>query len=252
VDIYYPAGARMDVRMPAVVLVMGWPNDLFIRKVGFKLKELSQYPFWASQIAAGGMAAVTYETDEPEQDIHRLLRFLSRQNGTLALDHRHLGLWSCSANVPTALHAMVARDQPYHRHLRCAAMYYPVVTFSPTAMHEVPAVLSVALSPDIPVQLVRVGRERPKIRESAMRILDKLRADRVPFECIRVPQSVHGFDIVQGDLATRQVIARTVAFLSEHVLHPSPVPRTEDGSRPTKDGGRRKDVFRAPGIVPSW
>jgi hypothetical protein len=218
-DLYFPPDFSMDRPIPLVVFVMGWPDELFQQLAGIKLKDLLQYPCWCSLIAASGMAAVAYETTDPAQNIHRLINTLREKASLLSIDVDNLALWVCSANAPIALHALIARDQPYHRALRGAVFYYPSFTELPGQRRKAPKVLDEPLPTTIPIQLVRVGKERPDFQESAARFLEKLKRENVPLESIQHSQAVHGFDYTSEDEETVRIIKRTITFLKNR-LHP--------------------------------
>jgi acetyl esterase/lipase len=113
---------------------------------------------------------------------------------------------------------LVAHDQPYHRALRAAVFYYPTFTELPGQRGKVPKVLDEELPTNIPIQLVRVGKERPLFQESAERFLAKLRKEQVPTESIQHRQAMHGFDYTSEDQETTTIIKRTIAFLKGRIL----------------------------------
>src|ERR1044072_1055630 len=118
-DIYAPA--RSAELTPAVVLVAGYPDDGFEKRVGCKFKEMRHTRAWASLLAAVGLTAITYSNHEPLVDLRALLIWIGAQNAGLAIDSSRIGVWATSGNVPTALGAL---NRDLDLPIRCAAFLY--------------------------------------------------------------------------------------------------------------------------------
>src|SRR3954447_202706 len=59
-DLYSPPDAGSGARVPAVVIVAGYPDAGFQRTVGCRFKEMGSSTSWGRLIAASGMVAITY------------------------------------------------------------------------------------------------------------------------------------------------------------------------------------------------
>src|SRR5262245_39048528 len=121
-DVYYPLEeAASRGRMGAVVFVTGYPDAGAEKIFGCKQKEMGSYVSWARIVAASGIVAVTYTNHSPAADVHTVIDQVRADASALGIDASRVGVWSCSGNVPTALHALM-RTQP--RELTCAALCY--------------------------------------------------------------------------------------------------------------------------------
>ena len=69
-DMYYPPDSKSGARIPAVVVVAGFPDVGYEAKVGCKFKEMGSSISWGQLMAASGLVAITYTNREPATDIH--------------------------------------------------------------------------------------------------------------------------------------------------------------------------------------
>ena len=83
-DVYYPASAAPDRPLPAVIVVLGYapktPNPL-----GCAFKEMEGSVGWGRLIAASGLAAIFYTSQEPDADLRAVLHHVREH---AADDHR--------------------------------------------------------------------------------------------------------------------------------------------------------------------
>src|SRR5258708_403710 len=74
-DLYYPPNVSSGVRLPAVIVVLGYrpktPNPL-----GCAFKEMEWSVGWGKLIAASGLATIFYTTREPDADLRALLHHI--------------------------------------------------------------------------------------------------------------------------------------------------------------------------------
>src|SRR4030042_3448151 len=68
-DIYYPPNFDFKSKIPTVLIIYGYTNNGQIKAVGKQLRKWSAYTSWCKVIAASGMAAIVYETVNPENDL---------------------------------------------------------------------------------------------------------------------------------------------------------------------------------------
>ena len=67
----------------------------------------------------------------------------------------------------------------------------------------------------VPMLIERGGRDMPEVNEPLKRFLDAALTSGVNLELLNHPAGEHAFDIVTDDARTRQIIARTLAFLRD-------------------------------------
>jgi acetyl esterase/lipase len=197
-DLYLPAARPAQARLPVVVFVNG---------VGLPaLKDWTIYRSWGRLIAASGMAAVTFESRRPtvDADVRALFAALGERAGEWGVDSGRMALWSCSGNVPVAL-AYAMGEAPG---VRALVTYY--------GGGEVDRIRT-----ELPVMLVRSGRDDADLNEQQARLVTKAVAANAPWTVINAPAMPHAFDALVDDAASRAIVRQTVEFLAFH-LTPQP------------------------------
>ena len=224
-DVYSPAESKAPA--PAVLFVTGYPDAGFQKMLGCKLKEMGSYVSWGQLAAASGLAAVTYENQDPAADAFEVLRYVRRNAASLGIDGDRIGVWSCSGNVPTALSVLMQESQDF---LRCAVLCYGIMLdldgstgvagsaaqwrfANPTAGRSVED-----FPPGLPLFIARAGRDEfPHLNESIDRFMVKALARNLPVTLVNHAEAPHAFDIVQDNETTREIIRQILAFLRFHL-----------------------------------
>ena len=227
-DLYRPAGAGIDARLPVVVIVAGYRDAGFRRMLGCSFKDMGSTNGWARLMAASGMAAVAYANREPIADLEEILRHLRTHGGSLGLDGERIGLWASSGNAPLALWALTSGREPRPR---CAALLYPYTLDldGHTGVAEAAAMfrfenpgagMSVADLPvDVPLFLARAGRdEMPRLNETLDRFVGAARARNLPVTLVDHADGPHAFDLLDDGDTSREIIRQTLEFLRSHLL----------------------------------
>ncbi len=222
-DIYRPPDFEGGARLPAVVIVAGYPDQGFQRVVGRRFKEMDSTASWARLMAASGLAAITYENRAPEADLRALLRHVRRNAAELEIDADKIGLWASSGNVPLALSALMREDSGP---LRCAALCYGYMLdlCGSTAVADAAerfgfanpcAGNSVADLPEgSPLFVARAGRdETPRLNETIDRFVAEALAHNLPLTFVNHPDAPHAFDLFDDGEATREIVRQLLAFL---------------------------------------
>jgi hypothetical protein len=226
-DLYSPPDAKPGTRLPAVVLVAGYPDPGFERMLGRKFKETGSTMSWARLLAASGLAAIAYTNREPAADVDALLRFIQQNASSLGLDENRIGLWASSGNVPVALSALMKEGGS----LRCAALCYGIMLDldGSTSVAEAAKMFKFAnpsagksvadLPPARPLFLVRAGRdETPGINESIDRFVAAALRLNLPLTLVNHAEGPHAFDLFDDSEATREIVREVLAFLRFHLL----------------------------------
>ena len=115
-DRYYPLDAAHGARLPAVIVVLGYPPRT-PNPLGCQFKEMEWSVSWGQLIAASGMVAIFYTNREPEADLCALLHHVRQNAESLGIDERRIGLLATSGNAPVALSTLMQEA----RCLKCAA-----------------------------------------------------------------------------------------------------------------------------------
>jgi DNA-binding transcriptional MerR regulator len=69
----------------------------------------------------------------------------------------------------------------------------------------------------LPMFVARAGLDQPLINQSIDTFVQEALAGNAPLELINHPAGRHGFDILDDDERSREIIARAVAFAQVHV-----------------------------------
>jgi len=154
-------------------------------------------------MAASGYVAVTHEArgPDPNADIVSVMAYLEANGAKYGIDTTRIGLWACSANVRAGLaYAMGHPDAS----LKAAVFYYGGGD-------------AATLRADVPVLLVRAGKDSPFMSELIGRLTPKITESNAPWTVLNLPGAHHAFDIFDDTQETRDAIRRTIAFYDEHL-----------------------------------
>jgi|KBSSwiStaDraftv2_1062776.scaffolds.fasta_scaffold46768_4 tetratricopeptide (TPR) repeat protein len=210
-DVYYPPDATKAAPLPAVVFVNGvgqWPGQAPLRTWG-------QYTSWPRLIAASGMVAITFDARGDQanaEDVRDLFAYVKDKAKDLGIDPSRVAAWACSANVRSALAVLTAPEAPA---VSTAVLYYGAGDVT-------------AFRADLPVLLVRAGKDRPQMNEMLDRLASQAVAANAPWTVMNVPAGHHAFDVLDDTDESRAAIRGTVAYLRDR-LFPAP-PRTKPKS----------------------
>lgn len=208
-DLYTPPGAVPP--LPAVVIVAGYPDPGFERKLGFRFKNMPSNVAWARLIASLGFMAVTYTNLAPERDLHLLLGQLRRHPD---VDPARIALWAASGNVPLALSAL--------EEVKCAALLYGF-------MLDVDGVVSEAsrsfgfVNPGFamagkPLFIARAGQDQfPGVKESTDAFVAEALRCNLPITLTNHAEGPHAFDVAHDSEMSRAIVRQCLSFLHEHV-----------------------------------
>ena len=105
-DLYYPPD-RPSGLLPAVVIVLGYPDVGVTTPFGCQFREMGMTISWAQLFAASGMVGIVYETQNPAQDGFAVLSYVRENGAALGIDGAGIGVWSSSGNVPVALSVLM-------------------------------------------------------------------------------------------------------------------------------------------------
>ena len=227
-DIYQPPRRRRGALSPAVVIVAGFPDPGFERKVGCKFKEMGSTVSWARLLAASGLAAISYTNREPAADVDAVLRHVRRHADELGIDADRIGLWAGSGNVPVALSVLMREGVG---HVRCAVLCYGYTLDAGGSNGVAEAARawgftnacagrSIADLPrETPLFIARAGRdEMPRLNETLDRFLSEALTHNLPVTFVNHPTAPHAFDLFDDTETTREIVKQILAFMRLHLL----------------------------------
>jgi dienelactone hydrolase len=229
-DVYRP---RSDDRAtPAVIFVHGdGPPEVLA-----DAKDWGQYTSWGRLVAASGLVGVTFNhrstlgataLREAASDVDDLISHVRGRDDELGIDPERLCIWTCSAGGPIGMRAALGG----HSYVRCAVCFYGMLDLRQlrdqipeTVADEVVQYFSpVCHLPfdrrDVPPMLIaRAGLDRPVFNEAIDRFSSEAVQRGATVDLLTHPKGQHGFDVLDDDDRSKEIIARTLAFMRWHLL----------------------------------
>lgn len=187
-DLYRPAG---DAIVPVAITC----------NIGIRgMNDWPGYVGWGRATAAAGMAAVHYDAigDDAVANFDALMEALRSKADELRIDPTRVVLWAGSANVQLGLPLAMDAKRGY---LRGAVIYYGDA--------PVPAIRA-----DFPVFFVRAGLDQKALNERIDTLLGRALTANAPWTIENYGGGLHGFDIFNDNELSREIIARTLRFMS--------------------------------------
>ncbi len=227
-DVYYPPMFDFNSKIPAIVFVFGYTNEGQLKTAKHQLRTWSPYTSWCRIVAATGMAAIVYETIEPENDLKSLIKYIISNTDKLSIDVDKIGAYSCSANTPTEM-AFILNDPDCI--FKCAVVYYGVFltkgfkyistidTLSQNMGFVTPRLSEPASwNKNVPIMIVHAGKDFvPHTNESLVSFVSEAVVQNIPITLMIHPDGVHAFDINTDNESTRQIIKNTLEFWKFHL-----------------------------------
>jgi dienelactone hydrolase len=231
-DVYYPPHFESGMRLPAVVIVAGYPDPGFQKHLGCRFKDMASSTSWARLIAASGIVAITYTNVQPAEDLGALLGHLRANAGIMGLDDSSIGVWASSGNAALAM-SLVMNDSPVR--IRCAALCYPFTLDTDGAGTVAEASKAFGfvnpcagktvddVSSDVALFIARAGQDEvPHLNETLDRFVAKALRRNLPITVTNHPGGPHAFDLLHDSDLSRAIVRQILAFLRFHLLESSP------------------------------
>ena len=227
-DVYRPRSG--ELARPVVFLVNGDAPEEIIATA----KDWGIYRSYGEHLAARGIVGVPFnhrstnrmDPTEAANDVRAAMSFVRARAGDLGVDADRVGVWVFSAGGPFGL-APLLRDGPSW--LRCAAGFYTVWDLAPfrgrvaLATDEYIRKWSCLTAVETrarelpPLLLVRAGRDSPPLLEGAATFVREAKERDVDLTVLDHPTGRHGFDTLDDDDRSREIIRLTLDFFVEHL-----------------------------------
>jgi acetyl esterase/lipase len=221
-DVYYPLDSAGRGPLPVVIFVMGYAD--WAPYISEPLKEMSYYVSWGRLVAASGLIAITYQTEQSD-DLEAVVVWL-QENGQLHhMDPHRIGLWSCSANSPTAMSFAMEEGRDFLKF----AVFYSGQMLTPdnefrngiNDMCERAGCYAAELKDvtqlrtDLPLLIVRAGRDPMRyVNDSIDHFVDVALASDVNVTLIEFEEGTHGFDEnMRSHPRSAEIIEQTLEFM---------------------------------------
>ncbi len=242
-DIYYPADYDYQHPLPAVLLIHADGEAAQLERA----KDTDQIVGWAQLITTRGMIAVTANHRSTyylrnvvgvANDIDDLFSYIREHGTSLHINTEALGIWTCSTGSIFALRLALG-EAPLG--LRALTGYY-----SFTDLQSYYNVLLQTASPNndslpaftdedfdefsassllhhhthvAPILLARAGFDTPELNKTLDQFIVDALAHNVELTVLNHPTGQHGFDMLDDQGRTYELIQTTLAFFASHLLH---------------------------------
>jgi acetyl esterase/lipase len=196
------------------------------------MKESGQYQSWGKLAAASGLVGITFNhryhapgmLEQSAQVVVAAIGYFRTHANTFNLNPNRLCLWTCSGGGSQICFAL--REQPVY--IRCMVLYYTLLDLRPiprhvdalgeTVAHQYSPVVCLQDKPlGFPVFLARAGLDNQTLNQTMDSFIIQALQANANLEVMTHSQGHHGFDIVDDNPRSRQIIARTLAFIRENV-----------------------------------
>jgi acetyl esterase/lipase len=237
-DVYSPPGLPDDARLPAMILVHGGP---FRADLPLQPKDWGIYQSYGELMAASGLVGVTfnhrlYGFDQQVQaagDIAAAIDYVRTHADELHIDADRLGLWTFSGSG-TQLSGPL-RERPAF--IRCLVAFYPILELGAFVQHGLAVVdeedvrqfsPALAIHDDgaacAPLLIARAGQDHPALSQGLDAFVQAALAANIPLDLMNHPRGQHGFDILDDDERSREIIAHAIAFVQTHLQYLTSAP----------------------------
>ena len=233
-DIYIPPGLAAGARIPVVFFIHG---GFLPRKIKLLPKEWGVFQSYGRFAAASGLVGVTFNhrywgwtRDDMEQsfgDVLDAVRFARSHADTYGIDADHAALWAFSGGGP---HLSIPIREKLD-HIRCVVSFYAFLDLMPEARQmslDPKKERSADFSPitylqkdDVkfpPMFIGRAGLDSPVINETVDRFIARALSRNEMIEVMNHPEGRHGFDILDANARSREIIVRAIDFIKSHIV----------------------------------
>lgn len=219
-DIYYPPNFDFQKKIPAIIIVYGCTNEGQIKLIGNQFRNWSVHISLCKIIATSGLAAIIYETIDPENDIISLSKYIQFNHDKLSIDDNNIGAFTCSSNTPVAITNILNASTNI---FKCAVVYYGI--FLTKELEKLPQIDSVFgfqnprlsepinWNKNVPLYIVKAGLDNdPYAFRSLLNFYNNAINQNLPVTLINYPNGQHGFDFLNDNDTTEMIVKNTLAF----------------------------------------
>lgn len=231
-DVYRSFDSDSQARLPAVIFVHGEESPEVVKSA----RSWGQYVSWAQLIAKSGMAAVIFnhrasrnyaEIRYAGADVDDLIAYIRGNAERFGIDAKRLAVWTCSEGGPYTLWAALNSSPQY---VQCIVAYYalcdvlhlaeePSSMLDEQTLQEFSPIYFINQYPERvpPLFIAKAGLDQPYINRSLDRFSQRAEDNGVIVERVTHQSGRHGFDVMDDDDTTREIIRRTLHFLKLHL-----------------------------------
>jgi len=221
-DVYAPPDGRPNKPLPAVVFIHGGPIPSNLRT---EPKEWGVFISHGQLAAASGFVGVTFNhryygfdrLRDAQSDVNDLVAYLRANAATLGIDADRITLWAFSGGGLLLSNAL--REAPPY--VRCLIAYYPLLDIAPSAVGGEDAMKELSPLSQLkqkgqavpPLFVARAGLDNPALNAALDRFAQEAMTRNVTIDFVNHAAGHHGFDALDDDERTREIIRRTIEFI---------------------------------------
>jgi acetyl esterase/lipase len=230
-DVYNPPNLRRGARRPAVVFIHGGALPPNLRT---KPKEWGAYVSYGQLAAASGLVGITFNhrfygwdkksLADARNDVADAISFIRSNADRFGIDKDRLCLFGLSAG--SLFLGPAIRDAPSF--VRCLVFYYaimdleplrkerPVITDDAVREYSPLYYLEGARATFAPIFVARAGRDEPDLNVAVDRFIQQALFRKATLDFSNHAEGQHGFDVLDDNDRTREIIKRTLEFIKAH------------------------------------
>ena len=231
-DIYVPPALAAGVRIPVIFFIHG---GYIPRAVTFLPKEWGVFQSYGRLAAASGFVGVTFnhrywgwtreDMERSFGDVMDAIRFVRRRAEDYHVDADRAALWAFSGGGP---HLSVPLREKLG-FVRCLVSFYAILDLTPAAKSQSldpEKEGSAGFSPVTylgqegvklpPIFIGRAGLDAPSLNETVDRFVARALTLNETIEVMNNPGGRHGFDILDDNARSREIIVRALEFIKAH------------------------------------
>ena len=193
---------RLDVYRPKSAGAAKLPALVFLnRGVGSASRGWVFYMNWARSAAARGLVTVIPDIRAGSEaaDYSAIIDYLIRNATQHGIDSDRIAIYAASSNAGQGLPWV---QGPNAAGVAAAIIYYGA---APVERFRI----------DLPLLYVRAGLDRPDLNRAIIELAGRAVAQNAPVTLLNNPGGYHGFETLNDDDASREVMERTIAFVKE-------------------------------------
>jgi acetyl esterase/lipase len=218
-DIYEPPQVAPDLTRTVVVIAGGYPDPSPAR--GYR--HLGWTESMARLIAASGITAVSYGTEQPAADVYSVLRWARNGGATREVAPGRVGILASSGNGPAALSTLLKREG--------ASPDFAVFAYA--CLLDVDGATDVAeasrmfgfvnplagasiedFESGVPILIVRAGQDQFRAMNASQdRFVRSAQERNFPISLLNYPAGVHAFDLLDDTPHSQQVVQSMLTFM---------------------------------------
>ncbi|HKF58245.1 MAG TPA: alpha/beta hydrolase, partial [Blastocatellia bacterium] len=162
--------------------------------------------------------------DDAQNDVDDLVVYIRENAGSLGIDKDRIAIWAFSGGG--ALLSRFLREAPSY--IGCIVAYYPALdlrllrapdsTIKEELLEKYSAVANMAGADSKipPIFVARAGLDNPSLNESIERFIHEALSRNIMLDFCNHPGGRHGFDVLDDNDRSREIIRRTIDFIKTH------------------------------------